>query len=259
MQRLVVCLRRLYTDPVIDESRQGASGVGEVSEGDLVLRFGDIFQVIWRRLWVVALAILVCVGAAVGIGLQQDPLYQASIKVLVGQDQGVVSDPTQAANLQNLALTFSEAVATRPVGERVVRNLDLQASPEDIVDGTTAEVIADTQFIEVTYTDSDPRMAQRIVNAIGEAFSEQVSEVSPGASGVDAIVWEPAELPQSPVSPNILLNALIAFVVGSMLGVGLALLLDHLDDSWKSSAEAEQVSGVPTLGVIPRLENLKGN
>jgi capsular polysaccharide biosynthesis protein len=36
-----------------------------------------------------------------------------------------------------------------------------------------------------------------------------------------------------------------------VLGTGLAFLLEFMDDSWRSPAEAEQVSGVPTFGVIP--------
>jgi receptor protein-tyrosine kinase len=36
-----------------------------------------------------------------------------------------------------------------------------------------------------------------------------------------------------------------------MLGTGLAFLLEYLDDSWSSPEEMEQVSGTPTLGIIP--------
>jgi capsular polysaccharide biosynthesis protein len=184
----------------------------------------------------------------------QTPLYQASIQILVGQNQGLMADPSQAINLQNAAITFSEAVATRPVGERVVNSLNLEASPDDIAAGTSAEVVNSTQFIEVTYTDDDPRDAQRIANAIGDAFSAQVSEVSPKVNGVSATVWESADLPQAPISPKPLRNGLIGFVIGGMLGLGLALLREHLDDRWQSAEEAEHVSGAPTLGMIPRFE-----
>jgi capsular polysaccharide biosynthesis protein len=149
-------------------------------------------------------------------------------------------------------------VTTRPVAERVVRELNLEYSPEAIAANTSAEVIPQTQFIEVTYTDTEPRRTQRIANAIGDALSERVSDVSPRVSVISATVWERAAVPQSPVSPNPVRAGLIAFVVGTMLGVGLALLLDHLDDRWRSPEEAEQVSGVPTFGVIPDFDSPKG-
>jgi capsular polysaccharide biosynthesis protein len=40
-------------------------------------------------------------------------------------------------------------------------------------------------------------------------------------------------------------------LLGSLLGVGLAFLLEYVDDSWTSPDEVEEVSGVPTFGVIP--------
>ena len=44
----------------------------------------------------------------------------------------------------------------------------------------------------------------------------------------------------------------MALVVGLILGVALALLREHLDDSVKNKEELERVSdGLPTLGIIP--------
>jgi capsular polysaccharide biosynthesis protein len=53
-------------------------------------------------------------------------------------------------------------------------------------------------------------------------------------------------------------DGFLALVLGGMLGAGLAFLLEYLDDRWRSPEEAEQVSGVPTLGQIPRFEVSEG-
>jgi capsular polysaccharide biosynthesis protein len=112
-------------------------------------------------------------------------------------------------------------------------------------------------FIEVSYKDTDPQRAQQTANAIGEVFSEQVSKVSPSASALTATVWEPAVLPEAPVSPDLPRNAALAMIAGLLLGVGLAFLLDRLDDSWDSPEEVERVSGIATFGAIPRFEVLR--
>ena len=217
-----------------------------------MLPAGNLLQIIWRRAWVVLMAIVVCLGIAWGYSHEQTPLYQASIKMLVGQDQGLLVDPSQVANLQNMAGTVSEAVTTRPVGEGVVKRLNMDSSPEFIVANTTAEPITNTQFIDVSYVDTNPRRAQQVANTIGDVVSQQIADVSPKANGVSVTVWERADQPSTPISPNTSRNLLMAVVIGAMLGVGLALLLAYLDFSWHSSEEAEQVSGVPTLGVIPK-------
>lgn len=75
--------------------------------------------------------------------------------------------------------------------------------------------------------------------------------VSPGANAITATVWERAIVPEEPVSPNPLRDGLLALMLGLMLGTGAAFLLEYLDDSWRSPEEAEQVSGVPTFGMVP--------
>lgn len=67
-----------------------------------------------------------------------------------------------------------------------------------------------------------------------------------------AIIWEDAEPNNSPVSPRILLNMLIATVLGIMLGIGLAFMLEYLDTSVKTLEEVEQLLGVPVLAVITK-------
>lgn len=56
--------------------------------------------------------------------------------------------------------------------------------------------------------------------------------------------------PVSPVKPNKKLNVLLAFVVGLMAAVGLAFLLEFLDNTIKTSSDVEELLGIPVLGVI---------
>jgi capsular exopolysaccharide synthesis family protein len=45
----------------------------------------------------------------------------------------------------------------------------------------------------------------------------------------------------------------LASVLGLIAGIGVALLLEHLDDSIKTASEMERVCQIPLLGVVPRL------
>ncbi|HID86197.1 MAG TPA: polysaccharide biosynthesis tyrosine autokinase [Anaerolineae bacterium] len=69
------------------------------------------------------------------------------------------------------------------------------------------------------------------------------------------IVDEPAELPLHPVKPRTLLNTLLASVVGCMLAVGMAFLIEYLDDTIKSSEDVSQTLGLATLGTITRFHS----
>ena len=192
------------------------------------------------------------------MSLLQQPTYEASANILVGQEQGTSTSGNLGGDIQGLeqlTQTMVEAVSSRPLAQTVIDQLDLNVTPEDFLEERlSVQQIPETQFIEISYADSSPERAQQVANTMGEVFVQQVSEISPEANAVTATVWEPAAVPDEPVSPQPLLYGLVALVVGTLLGVGLALLLDNLDDSWRSPEEAEQVSGVPTFGVIPTLE-----
>ena len=221
----------------------------------------DLLRSIWRRLWIVVLMTLLALGAAIGFGLAQTPEYETSIKLLIGQEQdsdapGNLGSDVQG--LQQITQTMTEAVGTRPVAQEVIQRLGLDVTPEQFLEeNLTVEQVGATQFIQVNYRDTDPQRAQQVANVVGDVFSERVSNVSTGNSAVNVTVWERAAVPEAPVSPNIRLYAAAALALGLMLGVSLALLLEYLDDSWRSPEEVEEVSGVPNFGVIPQFRVLR--
>ncbi len=197
--------------------------------------------------------------ATVGFSFLRTPLYEASIKILVGQERGLTQNPADVGGLQQLTKTISQGINSRPIAEAVIQQLDLQITPEEFLEKhLSVEQVPETQFIQVNYIDSSPERAQKVVNTIGDVYAEQLSQVSPTASSITATVWERAVTPNRPASPNPVRDGLLALVLGLMLGAGLALLLEYLGDSWRSPEEAEQISGVPTFGVIPEFKALTG-
>jgi capsular polysaccharide biosynthesis protein len=220
----------------------------------------ELLRAVWKRLWVVILVTLIFVGATVGSSLWQTPVYGASVKILVGQElegdqAGNLSSSVQG--LEQLTQTMVEAINSRPVAGEVIRQLGLQMAPRDLLDNLTIEQIGTTQFIQLYYQDQDPQRAQNVVNALADVSSDRIAEASASGNDITATVWEYATVPSSPVSPNPVRNGLVALGLGLMLGLGLAFLLEYLDDTWRSPEEVAQVSGIPTFGAIPQFETPK--
>lgn len=244
-----------YATPV--NTRRYPEAYEEVQDEEL-LSVRDILQVLRRRWWVIVLLALISAAAAIGFSLLKTPVYEASISVLVGQDQGVVTEDASAATgLQQVTQTMAELAHTRTVASSVIDEMGLSVTPETFLENMTVEQTAETQVVQISYTDPDPERATEVANTTGRVFSDQVAEVSPNANAVTATVWEQASVPDSPASPQPLRNGALALVLGLMLGVALAFLLEHLDDSWRSPEEAERVSGVPTFGVVRTFEARK--
>lgn len=70
---------------------------------------------------------------------------------------------------------------------------------------------------------------------------------------------DPALVPTSPVSPRLRVNIAAASVIALLLGLGLVFLIVFLDRTVKTTADAQQATGAPVLGVIPMLEALQSN
>ncbi len=78
--------------------------------------------------------------------------------------------------------------------------------------------------------------------------------ITAGLKSTNVAVVDPAEIPVLPAEPLVLLSLLVAFGVGSSGGVGLAFLLENLDDTISSPAQAEWLAGLPVLCVVPHVK-----
>lgn len=96
--------------------------------------------------------------------------------------------------------------------------------------------------------------------ALLEALSKRQSEtdVSSGLKGIEALnVWivDKADYPMRPAFPNKRRNVLMALLLGLAGGIGLALGLEFLDNTVKTSKDVSHSIGVPTLGTVPAFES----
>jgi polysaccharide biosynthesis transport protein len=75
--------------------------------------------------------------------------------------------------------------------------------------------------------------------------------VSAGLRSNNFRVVDAARPPSAPIEPNVPRNLLFAFVLGAGTGVGLAFLLEGLDNTIRTTEQAQMVSGLAPLGMIP--------
>ncbi len=90
-----------------------------------------------------------------------------------------------------------------------------------------------------------------------QALLARMKEASVASTMVtsNAAIIQYAEPPLEPYKPNKPLNLALAVLVGLMGGVGLAFFTEYLDNSIKTAEELERVYRLPSLGVVPLLNN----
>lgn len=75
-----------------------------------------------------------------------------------------------------------------------------------------------------------------------------------GGVGINNIaIVDPADVPQKPSSPRLLINLILSMLAGLGLGVALALGLEQLDETIADPVELERRLGLPLLGSVPKL------
>ncbi len=83
--------------------------------------------------------------------------------------------------------------------------------------------------------------------------------ISAGLRSSNIRVVDPAMVPSSPSRPQKARNLMLAFLVGLVGGIGLALLREYLDNTVKSPDDIETLARLPSLAVVPAYSSLNGN
>lgn len=227
------------------------------------LELRDYLRILRKRRWAligVLVGVLVLAGAFTA---RQTPVYEAESKLFVGQRQIAATEVAQGQSITQLSFqllkSYAAILRTRPIAESAVEREGLSVSPVELAEQLRADPILDTQIIRLRYRSTDPRTAQRTVNAVAQVFVEEVERIeTPGLEGTDAAVRvstvEPALTPEEPVSPQPVRNMALALVLGLMGGVGLAFVVEYLDTTVKDREDAERSVGAPVLATVPRID-----
>ncbi len=85
---------------------------------------------------------------------------------------------------------------------------------------------------------------------------QKESDIAAVGTGNNINVAEIAIPPETPVAPSRLTTVLAALFLSTLFGMGLALFLEYLDDTIRTTEEVENFIGLPALAAIPRIDSL---
>ena len=181
------------------------------------------------------------------------PKYEVTTKLFIGKEQSKTQDfnSNDITMYQKLLSTYAEVVTTNDLVEKAIEKGKIDETAKDVEAGLKVTPRADTQILEISYTGTNKEEAVDIVENITDQFIKESKKLIPNGN---IKVIQKAKMPEKPVSPNKKLNILIAFVLGLMVSVGLSLLLEFMDNTYKSKEDLEKTLGIPVLGVIPELD-----
>lgn len=218
---------------------------------------------ILRRRWISALLVALAVlGAVAAYTFTATPKYTATTRLFFAvQGTESVTDLAQGSTFAEKQMTSYAQVVTSPlVLDPVIRELDLDMTPEQLAESLTAVVPTDTVILGISATSTNPRRATAIANAVGDEVSQAAATLnqkrSDGSDAVKATTLAPAVVPATPSSPNVVRNLLLGLALGLMLGVGVAMLRHVLDTKVRSDVDVRALTDSSVLGVVSYAEEV---
>ena len=198
------------------------------------------------------------------------------------------ADQEAATNLRLVDLDTVDRLVGRQVGlsqDDVRGKIDVQAQGNSNIvtvsatdsSARRAAIIANVFGAQFTAFRRDADVAK--IDQATTLLQKRISELPPGGGGDvrrsllqnrltaletladlqtgNAEVVQPADVPTSPSSPKIVRNTVIGGLLGVLLALAVALILDRVDRRVREPDELEDIYELPSLGYVPESGNLR--
>lgn len=216
----------------------------------------ELFFILRKRLWLIILLLVVSVVLSGLVSIYVlEPEYETFTTLMVGRPKDYQVDSKIEYNdlllNQKLVHTYGVLVKSRDVSDKVIENLGLDLTFNQFSNKVSVNLVKDTEVIKIQVTDTDPKLATDIANETASVFMDSVVKFMK-VENVQII--DKAQVPNTPISPKPKLNMAIAGVLGLMIGVFIAFLLEYLDKTIKTPEDVENHLKLSVIGAIPKVD-----
>ena len=222
---------------------------------DISNNMTKIYSVIKSKLLFLIIFILLGVG---GVTLYTmfaiTPIYSVSstliLKIMNSEKND--SQVMEALNLfQRQAKTYLEIAALSPVKEATDKALELSSEDASKIKSIKLTNDSGSQLMTLTIKASDRDLADQYIKQYVKQYKQFTTEK---IVRDDIAIVSEAQGSLKPIYPVLWKNMLIAFIVFSFIAFNIIFIRYVMSDSIDSSDELEELTGVPTLGMIPVIE-----
>lgn len=218
------------------------------------MQLADYIAVLRRRWWIILLTAFVAAASAYVFTRFQERLYRSEATYLVVANQ---LDNGLSIVLQNKMNSYKELALAEDQLNKISQELKLDRSAEWLLNRRVAiQSLPDTQKMIVQVTYPDQNVAPVLANAIGENMVGLVAAQNAALEGSSRINISRLQ-PATRVSlywPQTRVIVAAGGVLGLVLGLLLAFVLEALDNTLKSPNDIERFVGLTTLGAIPTVD-----
>ncbi len=215
----------------------------------------EYVDIVRRRGWIIALVAVVTAVSALGFSLVQPEVYRSSVKVGI---QGR-TDFGAAQTVKMLLDSYVAFMYRRPIAQRIIEQLDLYYTPDDLKSNVTIASDSQDMTIQIDVDDHDGELANRIAKAWASElvkWRQQQNKEQLKPDRVFATILE--EPTYRLLRPKKLINTAAGGIFGLLLGALVVVGVEWLNAGLiQSASELERKTGMTVMGVIPPTSQTK--
>ena len=227
-----------------------------LEKDEVEIDLAELLGVLLRKWWLVGITALVGLGLAAGVTkFAITPVYQSTAMLYILTKTTSV---TSIADLQiGTAITrdFEIIATSKPVIDKAIEAIKksdyINMSRKEMKNMLTIVNQDDTRILEIKAEHENPEYACIVANAVAEATAERMAEIMKSEPPTTV---EKAEVEQLPVSPNLVQNSIIGFLLGAILACGILAVQFMMNDNIKTDEDIERYLGEITLAIIPQVK-----
>ena len=190
-------------------------------------------QAVWKRIWLVLASVVIgSVAAFIFAAFLITPLYQSKSMLYVNNSSISVGSTSfsistgELSAAQSLVKTYIVIMQSRQTLNAVIEQARLPYTYDELKEMVSAASVNNTEIFEIVATSPDPEEAELIVNTISDILPDKIADIVEGSS---VRVVDYGVVPVYPVSPNVTQFALVGFLLGGVVSIGLIILLELLN------------------------------
>lgn len=224
--------------------------INENSYSSEEIDINDIIKILKKRLkLIISITLLFSLISGVISFYLITPKYKTQASLFVGKEKGNIGETLNEIDTYTAFIsTYVEIIKTKPVISDALRKNNIDISAEKVLENLDVTARLDTQIMDVSYIDEDKDRAFKVINAVTKEFLFKAKKMIPTG---DLQILEPAERVDYPFTPNKKLNIIIGTLLGLMVSIGLAFLLEFLNNTYINEDDIQRDLNISVLGEIP--------
>lgn len=224
----------------------------------------DIFRLLGaflKHIWIIVIVSVLCAAIVFAYAyFFITPTYQSSAMLYVNNRSVSVGSTSfslsELSASKTLVDTYIVILKSRQTLKAVAERAELDIPLNKLAAMITAASVNGTEVFRVTVTDTDPERATLIANSIAEVLPVVVEDIIGGST---VKIVDTAVVPSGKSAPSLTKYALIGFIIGLVVTLGVIVVIELLDDQVRDDSFLTQSFNLPVLASIPDLNaNVSG-